>query len=285
MRSSTTDTVSSAAGNNVRVFSRRGNEHTDRAPAIAEALLALEVKSVTLDGEGVVCGPDGVTDFNRLRAALGRKGSRQAFLYAFDVLELDGNDMRRELWDTRRTILIKLLRNCHDGIRLSEYMDGTDGYTVFEHACKLGLEGIVAKRRYSRYQSGRSPDWIKVKQLPANKFKYLRCRGLTRLWRQRAFLKSVETRIPQSHHVVRSRTRHAAKQESNTTRRSLRQPLARADACKNRLIASPTLRSLPASRSARPARRAGGSSLARYIECANRRVKPSVCYLLHLLRP
>src|SRR5271165_1917049 len=58
-------------GDSVRVFSRRGNDHTDRAPGIAEALMALKVRSVTIDGEGVVCGPDGVTDFNRLRAALG----------------------------------------------------------------------------------------------------------------------------------------------------------------------------------------------------------------------
>jgi hypothetical protein len=56
----------------------------DRVPGIAEALMALKVKSVTLDGEAVVCGPDGVTDFDRLRAAMGREGSRQAFLYAFE---------------------------------------------------------------------------------------------------------------------------------------------------------------------------------------------------------
>jgi bifunctional non-homologous end joining protein LigD len=147
----------------VRVFSRRGNDHTDRAPGIAEALMALKVRSVTIDGEGVVCGPDGVTDFKRLRAALGRKGSRQAFLYAFDLLELDGQDLRREPWETRRAILITMLRKCSDGIRLSEHVEGTDGTTIFGHACAMGLEGIVAKRRDRPYKSGRSPDWIKVK--------------------------------------------------------------------------------------------------------------------------
>ena len=65
-------------------------------PLIAEALAKLRVKSVTLDGEGVVCRPDGVSDFDRLRAAVGRTGSRDAFLYAFDLLELDGHDLRRE---------------------------------------------------------------------------------------------------------------------------------------------------------------------------------------------
>src|SRR5436190_17340511 len=59
----------------VRVFSRRGNDYTDRVPLIVEALAKLRVKSATIDGEGVVCRPDGVSDFDRLRAAVGRKGS------------------------------------------------------------------------------------------------------------------------------------------------------------------------------------------------------------------
>jgi bifunctional non-homologous end joining protein LigD len=88
-------------GDRVRVFSRRGNDYTDRVPVIAEALVALRVRSVTIDGEGVVCRADGVTDFDRLWAAVARKGSREAFLYAFDLLELDGTDLRREPWETR----------------------------------------------------------------------------------------------------------------------------------------------------------------------------------------
>jgi bifunctional non-homologous end joining protein LigD len=74
-------------------------------PLIAEALARLRVKSVTIDGEGVVCGRDGVTDFDLLRAAVGRKGSRDAFLYAFDLLELDGQDLRHWPWETRRARL------------------------------------------------------------------------------------------------------------------------------------------------------------------------------------
>jgi bifunctional non-homologous end joining protein LigD len=131
-------------------------------PRRAEALSALRVKSVTLDGEGVTCGPDGVSDFERLRAAVGRNGSRQAFLYAFDVLELNGTDLGREVWEERRKVLARLLRGVGPGIRLSDHVDG-GGATVFAHACKLGLEGIVAKRRDTPYRSGRSPDWIKVK--------------------------------------------------------------------------------------------------------------------------
>jgi bifunctional non-homologous end joining protein LigD len=154
--------ISRRDGDRVRVFSRRGNDYTDRVPAIAEALAALRVKSVTLDGEGVVCGEDGVTDFDRLRAAVGRMGSRNAFLYAFDLLEINGTDLRRDAWHVRRATLASLLRKASSGIRLSEHIDG-DGALAFQHACRMGLEGIVAKRRDKPYRSGRSPDWIKVK--------------------------------------------------------------------------------------------------------------------------
>ena len=153
----------------VRVFSRRGNDWTYRVPRIADALTALRVTSLTIDGEGVVCGPDGVSDFERLRAAVGRKGSRDAFLYAFDLLELDGHDLHREPWEVRRDALASLLRNCAPvtdvthGIRLSEHLDGADGEIVFRHACKLGLEGIVAKRRDRPYRSGRTTEWVKIK--------------------------------------------------------------------------------------------------------------------------
>jgi bifunctional non-homologous end joining protein LigD len=149
-------------GDRVRVFSRRGNDWTERVPAIADALRSLRVKSVTFDGEGVVCGADGVSDFDRLRSAVGRMGSRDAFLYAFDLLEIDGTDLRRDAWEVRRATLTSLLSKANQGIRLSEHIDGTDGEAVFRHACAMGLEGIVAKRRDRPYRSWRSPDWIKV---------------------------------------------------------------------------------------------------------------------------
>jgi bifunctional non-homologous end joining protein LigD len=108
-------------------------------------------------------------DFDRLRAVVGRKGSRDAFLYAFDLLELDGEDLRGKPWEARRDELASLLRTAavhpefHQGIQLSEHMDGPDGEIVFRHACRRGLEGIVAKRRDRPYRSGRSPDWVKIK--------------------------------------------------------------------------------------------------------------------------
>jgi bifunctional non-homologous end joining protein LigD len=76
-------------GERVRVFSRTGHEWSAQLPAIAAALRALPVCSAILDGEGVICGPDGVTDFDRLRAVFSHRGSPDVFLYAFDVLELE----------------------------------------------------------------------------------------------------------------------------------------------------------------------------------------------------
>ena len=152
-------------GDRVRVFSRNGRDWTDRVPLIAEELAKLRVKSVTLDGEGVVCRPDGVSDFDKLRAAVGRLGSRDAFLYAFDLLEIDGEDLRPYEWHARRATLHSLIKRAGPGIRLSDHLDG-DGAAAFRHACRMGLEGIVAKRRDQPYRSGRSPVALTTRQLP-----------------------------------------------------------------------------------------------------------------------
>ncbi len=126
---------------------------------------ALPIRSATLDGEAVICAPDGRSEFERMRAVFGRHGSPDAFLYAFDLLELDGRDLRGEPWHVRRTALTRLLRDSASGIRLCEHIEDADGAVVFRAACGMGLEGIVAKRRDSRYHSGRSRDWIKIKNM------------------------------------------------------------------------------------------------------------------------
>ena len=84
------------------------------------------------------------------------------FLFAFDLIVLDGDDLRREPLITRKATLASLVSKAAPGIRLNEHFEH-DGATVFGHACKLGLEGIVSKRKDSRYRSGRSPDWLKIK--------------------------------------------------------------------------------------------------------------------------
>lgn len=109
-----------------------------------------------------MCRNDGVTDFDAVRLALARRNAPAVFLYAFDLMELDGRDMRREAWDVRRAVLEHLLVGAEPGLQLSEHMEG-DGEALLRHACHLGLEGIVSKRRDSRYVSGRCDHWIKVK--------------------------------------------------------------------------------------------------------------------------
>jgi bifunctional non-homologous end joining protein LigD len=150
-------------GDRVRVFSRNAKDWTDRVPAIVEAMLALPVRSATLDGEGVVVDDRGVTDFGELFAALARRGgTRAAFLYAFDVIEVDGDDVRDRPWEVRRATLTKILSKAPYGIRLSEHLGGC-GDTIYAYACTLGAEGIVSKRRDRPYRSGRCADWVKVK--------------------------------------------------------------------------------------------------------------------------
>ena len=149
----------------MRCYSRGGHDWSAQLPAIVEALRAFPVTSVTLDGEVVICGADGVSQFDRMRAVFSRQGSCEAFLYAFDLLELDGRDLRNEPWAHRRAELVQLLAGGDVGIQLCEHIEGTDGAVVFRAACNMGLEGIVAKRRDSRYRSRRCRDWVKIKNM------------------------------------------------------------------------------------------------------------------------
>jgi bifunctional non-homologous end joining protein LigD len=84
------------------------------------------------------------------------------FLYAFDLIELDGDDLRRDPFQVRKAALASVLAKAGPGLRFNEHIEA-DGPTVFAHACKMGLEGIVSKRKDSTYRSGRSPDWLKSK--------------------------------------------------------------------------------------------------------------------------
>jgi ATP-dependent DNA ligase len=91
-----------------------------------------------------------------------RRNEPEAFLFAFDLLELNGTDLRREPIEVRKATLASILRKSRPGVRLNEHLAHDCGLTVFQHACRMGLEGIVSKRLGSRYRSGRSPDWLKL---------------------------------------------------------------------------------------------------------------------------
>jgi ATP-dependent DNA ligase len=146
-------------GDDVRLYTRRGYDWSERYPAVVAALRTLKVGSCLIDGELVVCDEAGVSSFERLRS---RQHDHTAFLYAFDLLTLDGQDLRREPFETRKVTLASLLRRSPAGISLCEHLEA-DGEVVFRHACKMGLEGIVSKRRDSRYSSNATPNWVKSK--------------------------------------------------------------------------------------------------------------------------
>ena len=158
MRSSTTASASSPR-ERVRLYSRPGNDLTHRFPLIVEALARLRSRSCIIDGEAVVRDDNGVASFDLIRY---RRHDDSSFLYAFDLIEQNGDDLRRDPLEVRKAALVSVLAKAGSGIRFNGHMEG-DGPTVFTHACKLGLEGIVSKRKDSPYRSGRSPDWLKMK--------------------------------------------------------------------------------------------------------------------------
>jgi bifunctional non-homologous end joining protein LigD len=142
-----------AAG--IRLITRAGNDFSSRFPFIA----MLPVRSCLIDGEAIVCDENRLAVFELIR----RHGAlASAVLCAFDLLELDGRDLRREPIEERKRLLAKLLKGSHSSIVLNEHFE-EDGASVYRAACQLGCEGIVSKRLGSPYRSGRSPHWVKVK--------------------------------------------------------------------------------------------------------------------------
>jgi bifunctional non-homologous end joining protein LigD len=150
-------------GDRVRLYSRPGNDMTRRFPQIVEALARLRSRSCIIDGEAVACDDNGLASFERIRY---RQHDGDVFLYAFDLIELNGDDLRRDPLEVRKATLRSMLAKVGLGLRFNEHLEG-DGPTVFAHACKMGLEGIVSKRKDSMYRSGRSPDWLKMKNAAA----------------------------------------------------------------------------------------------------------------------
>jgi bifunctional non-homologous end joining protein LigD len=147
--------------------SRPGNDFTPRFPLIAEALASLRSRSCIIDGEAVACDDNGVASFDLVRH---HRANDSVFLYAFDLIELNGDDLRRDPLEVRKATLASVLAKAGPGIRFNEHIEG-DTPTVFAHARKMGLEDIVSKRKDSAYRSGRSPDWLKMKNPEASAVK------------------------------------------------------------------------------------------------------------------
>ncbi|HEX7186114.1 MAG TPA: DNA ligase D [Thermoanaerobaculia bacterium] len=154
----------------VRIWTRNGKDWTDRFSPVAEAVAGLPVQQALLDGEVVVVEPDGTTSFQALQNALTADRERDLVYFAFDLLYLDGYDLRGATLLDRKEALGELLGHAKEGtIRYSDHVQGA-GDDFYRHACTYKLEGIVAKRGDFPYRSGRGKEWVKVKCLKRQEF-------------------------------------------------------------------------------------------------------------------
>jgi len=164
-------------GERVRLFSRHGLDWTEQVPTVVAAVLALGTRSALIDGEAVVARDEGVTDFDALRSALASRNGRSAavFLYAFDLMELDDEDMRRQPWHCAAM------------------------------ACKLGLEGIVSKRP-PELGGLRAICWRQAGRRPVREAQRTRSAGT----RSRSSIVTPPPVVPPSRHSVTVRIRLSA---------------------------------------------------------------------------
>ena len=157
----------------VRIITRGGHDWTDRFPTIASAARELDVDAAILDGEAVVLDERGASDFGALQKALGGRGGKrhaeEARLYAFDLLYLNGHDLRAMPLSDRRHMLEAVLEPTSRSILLSAEVDAK-GEAFLGTACEMGLEGIIAKRRSAPYRSGRGGEWLKIKCVQSESF-------------------------------------------------------------------------------------------------------------------
>ncbi|MGQ0701755.1 MAG: non-homologous end-joining DNA ligase [Gemmatimonadales bacterium] len=156
-----------------RLLTRRGLDWTGRFPAVAEACATLPARQAVIDGELVALLPDGRSSFQALQQVMMGKKPRRVIYYVFDLLRLDGKDLRSLPLLERKRRLARLLRKRRGPgsrrVRYSAHFTGR-GETVLQKACAMGLEGIIAKRRDSPYQSQRTRTWLKVKCVNRQEF-------------------------------------------------------------------------------------------------------------------
>ena len=147
-------------GSRMRLFTRNGHDWADRFPAIVDAASRINATSFLIDGEAVVVSDDGRPDFHALRT---RRNGHSVVLYAFDLLEHDGDDLCGLPLLRRKRRLANLLgRGQRRAIRFVDHPKA-DGPTIFHHVCRMGLAGIVSKRTDAPYRSGPSKTWLKSK--------------------------------------------------------------------------------------------------------------------------
>ncbi|WP_338821970.1 DNA ligase [Bradyrhizobium septentrionale] len=147
-------------GDRIRLITKGGYDWTKRFPWIVENALKNPQKRFVIDGEAIVRGVDGYSDFNALHSG---KHYAAVEMIAFDILALDGDDLRDLPLSMRKTNLQQLLARRPEGIFVSDFEQGEIGPDLFRKACEFRFEGLVSKRSDRPYRGGRCPHWIKVK--------------------------------------------------------------------------------------------------------------------------
>ena len=153
--------LAAIGGGKARLFTRSGKDWSHRFGPLCESLAALECQSALMDGEAAVLGDGGLSDFSALQAALSGGGGDIAF-FAFDLLELDGESLKSLPLVERKARLKRLLKTAGGAVRFADHVRGK-GEAMFEKACALGAEGIIAKKADSAYRGGRTSGWLKIK--------------------------------------------------------------------------------------------------------------------------
>jgi bifunctional non-homologous end joining protein LigD len=153
--------LAAMAGGSARLYTRTGLDWTGKFRGVAEAVAQLPARGALIDGEVVALDENGRTDFGRLQRALDGRGETLRY-YAFDLLELDGEDLAGLPLIERKRRLAALLSDAPDVILYSDHIIG-GGREILEQTCRMGLEGIVSKRADKSYVSRRTPGWIKSK--------------------------------------------------------------------------------------------------------------------------
>ena len=145
------------------LLTRSGLDWTEKfGKGLGEALRALPAEAALIDGEIVVERGNGVSDFSALQKDLSEDRSDRFVYYAFDLLHLDGHELRQAGLKDRKAKLQALLKDADPRLRYSAHFDEAGGL-VLDHACRLSLEGVVSKRADGKYRSGRNGQWIKSK--------------------------------------------------------------------------------------------------------------------------
>ena len=152
-----------------RLFTRSGQDWTARFPSVTAAVERVHAKSALLDGEVVVLDAQGVSHFQSLQEALSQGRTQDLVCFVFDLLFLDGRDLRSLPLSERKALLARLLHGSGKTIRYSAHVEGQGG-TFYDKACRMGLEGIISKRKDAPYRSGRSTAWVKVKCVASQEF-------------------------------------------------------------------------------------------------------------------